>query len=83
MSRKYTYVYVLQSVRDARRHYTGLTDDMRGRVGKHNRGECRHTAKHRPWRVKVAVAFRDRERAAAFENYLKSHSGRVFSARHF
>jgi hypothetical protein len=32
-----------------------------------------HTAKFRPWRIKTAIAFRDRAKAAAFEIYLKIH----------
>ncbi len=79
----YSYVYVLQSERDSRRHYTGLTDDLGDRLRRHNAGECIHTSKFRPWRIRTVTAFADRERAAAFESYLKSHSGRVFASRHF
>jgi len=79
----YTYVYILQSKHDPKRHYTGLTTDLADRLRRHNAGECTHTAKHRPWEIRTATSFRDRDRAAAFEKYLKSHSGRVFSSRHF
>ena len=79
----YTYVYILQSTLDLKRHYTGLTGDLQDRLRRHNAGECSHTAKHRPWVIRTATSFRDRERAAAFEAYLKSHSGRVFASRHF
>ena len=80
--KSYSYVYILSSKRDPTRHYTGLTDDLKERMRKHNAGECRHTAKHKPWELKVAVAFAERERASAFERYLKTHSGRVFASRH-
>jgi hypothetical protein len=40
-----------------------------------------HTAKHRPWRVKTAIAFTDRQRALDFEKYLKSPSGRAFAKK--
>ena len=83
MKHKYSYVYILQGEKDSRRHYTGLTDDLADRFKKHNRGEVPHTAKYRPWRLRVAIAFDDRNRAAAFEDYLKTHSGRVFASRHF
>jgi putative endonuclease len=73
----------LQSERDPKRHYTGLTDHLADRLRRHNAGECAHTSKHRPWKIRTAVAFRDRDKAAEFERYLKSHSGRVFAARHF
>jgi predicted GIY-YIG superfamily endonuclease len=79
----YSYVYVLQSCVDAGRHYTGLTDNLEKRLKKHNEGGVPHTAKYRPWKIRTATAFEERERAAAFERYLKSHSGRVFASRHF
>ena len=44
----YTYVYILQSRKDARRHYTGISNDLADRLRRHNAGECSHTAKHRP-----------------------------------
>jgi putative endonuclease len=78
----YTYVYLLESESDPKRHYTGLTEDLVDRLHRHNAGEVSHTAKHRPWQIRTATAFRDCERAAAFERYLKSHSGRVFASRH-
>jgi hypothetical protein len=31
----------------------------------------------------TAVAFSDKERAVAFEQYLKTHSGRAFAKKHF
>lgn len=77
------YVYLLQSQSDPSRYYTGLTTNLEERLAKHNRGEVPSTAGHRPWSVDVAIAFREREKAAAFERYLKSHSGRAFAKRHF
>ena len=79
----YTYVYILQSCKDPARHYTGLTDDLHDRLRRHNARECSHTAKHVPWEIRTAIAFKEREVAAAFEAYLKTHSGRVFASRHF
>jgi putative endonuclease len=77
------YVYQLASINYPDRHYTGLTDGLDQRLAKHNGGEVPSTAALRPWRIEVAVAFRDRAKAAAFEKYLKIHSGRAFSSRHF
>lgn len=73
------YVYILQSVADTERFYTGITDDLRARLSKHNSGSVTHTAKYRPWRIKSYVAFADQARAFAFEKYLKSGSGRAFA----
>jgi putative endonuclease len=80
---KFTYVYILQSKAVPERFYVGLTDDLQERLRKHNAGEVSHTSKSKPWVIKTAIAFRDRERAAAFEIYLKSGSGRAFARKHF
>lgn len=80
---EYSYVYILQSTSSPKRHYTGITNDLERRLKAHNQGGCPHTAKHRPWRLRIATAFSDHDRAVAFEKYLKSHSGRVFASRHF
>jgi putative endonuclease len=77
----FAYVYILESLGSAGGFYTGLTKDLTARLAKHNAGEVPHTAKSRPWRIKTAIAFRDRVRAAAFERYLKSPSGRAFSKK--
>jgi predicted GIY-YIG superfamily endonuclease len=77
------YVYILQSVGNSDHFHVGLTDDLHKRLREHNSGEVSHTAKFRPWVIKAAIAFRDRERASAFERYLKSGSGRAFAKRHF
>jgi predicted GIY-YIG superfamily endonuclease len=67
---------------DEDRFYTGLTDDLRKRLRSHNAGRVLHTAKWRPWRLKAYVALSDGVRAAAFERYLKSASGRAFVKKH-
>jgi len=33
------YVYILESLSVAGRHYVGVTADLRDRLGRHNRGE--------------------------------------------
>lgn len=76
-------VYVLNSQSDPRRYYTGLTSDVRLRLALHNAGLSRHTADGRPWRIVVTIEFADAGRAAEFEQYLKSGSGRAFAVRHF
>jgi len=75
------YVYILQSVSDRERFYTGITDDLEARLSKHNSGEVTHTSKSRPWRIKSYVAFTDDTQAFAFEKYLKSGSGRAFAKK--
>jgi predicted GIY-YIG superfamily endonuclease len=77
----FCYVYILQSIQVPEHFYVGLTEDLHHRLARHNAGEVPHTAKLRPWRIKTAVAFTDRARAADFERYLKSPSGRAFSKK--
>ncbi len=83
MKNAFHHVYILVCESDESRHYTGLTDDLDGRLKAHNYGQVPHTAKHKPWRIETAIAFRSREKAVEFEEYLKSHSGRAFAAKHF
>ena len=80
---KFWYVYILVSDSLSEHFYVGLTEDLRGRLAKHNAGEVPHTSKFRPWVIKTAIAFTDQNRAAAFERYLKSGSGRAFAKKHF
>ena len=75
------YVYILESLSDAGRHYVGLTSDLRARLAKHNKGDVHHTAKFMPWRLKTYIAFSDETQAVRFEKYLKSASGRAFSKK--
>ncbi|NOU37006.1 MAG: GIY-YIG nuclease family protein [Kiritimatiellaceae bacterium] len=75
------YVYILQSLSEAETFYTGYTTDLENRLKKHNSGSVPHTAKHRPWRIKTAIAFTDKQRAVDFEVYLKTHSGRSFVSK--
>jgi len=83
MDGRFYYVYLLVSLLQSDKHYTGWTEDLQGRIKAHNAGCCPHTAKCGPWRIETAVAFRSREKAIAFEKYLKSHSGRAFATKHF
>jgi len=76
------FVYVLRSPCHPERYYTGLTSNVRARLGAHNAGGCVHTARNRPWELDVVIAFRNEARALAFERYLKSGSGCAFAQRH-
>jgi putative endonuclease len=74
------YVYILGSV-ESEHFYVGITDDLRARLAKHNAGEVRHTAKHKPWQIKTYIAFSDERHAFNFEKHLKSPSGRAFAKK--
>jgi len=75
------YVYILTSQSDTSRHYIGYTRDLKKRLQAHNAGQVRHTARFRPWQIETTLAFRDHEKALAFERYLKTHSGRAFARK--
>ena len=77
------YTYVLESIQRPCTRYTGHTSNLRRRLDQHNAGENRSTAKHRPWKVVLYVAFETRILAGRFERYLKSGSGHAFANRHF
>lgn len=83
MSEPKRYVYVLRSLVDPRRYYTGVTSDFRARLDAHNVGRCLHTADGKPWALDVLIEFIDERRALALERYLKSGSGCAFAKRHF
>jgi predicted GIY-YIG superfamily endonuclease len=75
-------VYILKNMDTPPRYYTGVTSDLAARLISHNDGPSQHTAKHRPWRIDVAIKFADERRAIRFERYLKSGSGVAFAQRH-
>ncbi len=75
------YVYILQSEIRPNHFYTGLTDDLHARLRKHIGGEVGATKAYGPRKIKTAIAFTDRERAAEFERYLKFASGRAFAKK--
>lgn len=50
------YVCILNSINFPDRHYTGVTDELRARLKKHNAKEVSHTSKHAPWKLKTRIA---------------------------
>ena len=56
---------------------------LSARLAKHNAGEVPHTSKFRPWKVESYFAFETKEKATAFEAYLKTGYGHAFAKRHF
>ena len=76
------FVYVLQSLQDSSRFYTGKSREPHERLKEHNRGKCRYTSGFRPWKLIVHMWFESDSKADAFERYLKSGSGRAFAKQH-
>ena len=77
------FTYIIRSIAHTDQRYIGHTADLRQRLAKHNKGDVPHTSKFKPWKIETAIAFSSKEKAYAFEAYLKTHSGRSFSNRHF
>ena len=78
---QFFYVYILESLAEPKHCYAGFTEDLFDRLHHHNSGSVSHTAKHRPWRMKTALAFTVRARALEFERYLQTASGRAFAKK--
>ena len=77
------YVYLIKSTSSKDKKYVGYTTDLIARLQKHNEGGSRYTKDHKPWRLISFVAFIEKDKALAFEKYLKSHAGRAFAKKRF
>ena len=77
------YVYLLRSKTIPSQTYVGMTHDLKNRLVAPNSGKCIHTSKFKPWKIITATWFENKEKAAAFEKYLKHGSGHAFAKRHF
>ncbi|QQS69413.1 GIY-YIG nuclease family protein [Candidatus Saccharibacteria bacterium] len=76
------YVYLLKSQR-FNETYVGITSNLRQRFTNHNAGRSKHTSKYRPWDLIVYTAFTSKNKAIAYEQYLKTGSGIAFLRRHY
>lgn len=74
------YVYILKLSNGD--YYIGRSDDLRRRIKEHVAGQERTTKKFLPCKLVSYIAFNSRERAIAFEGYLKTGSGFAFRNRH-
>ncbi len=68
------YVYIVSSKRDGR-FYVGSTDDLRRRLGEHQRGQCESTGSRRPLMLEAYIAVKAEAIARSLEKYLKTGSG--------
>ena len=75
------YAYILHSQVFGDKFYTGFTENLEQRLKYHNNGQCPHTKKYKPWKLKTAIAFSDHQKAINFECYLKSPSGRALAKK--
>ncbi|MGB4058063.1 MAG: GIY-YIG nuclease family protein [Alphaproteobacteria bacterium] len=77
------YVYLLRSINFPDQRYIGFTEDLKARMGAHNAGESKHTAKFMPWELISYHGFADKRKAQEFECYLKTGSGKAFASKRF
>lgn len=75
------YVYIMKS-RVQQYHYVGLTRNLERRIAEHRKGQSAVTKAYRPFDLAWYCSFTNRFRAAEFERYLKSGSGRAFTSKH-
>ena len=73
------YVYLIRSQSHHEQRYIGFTENLNARITKHNEGGSPHTSKYKPWNIETYLSFSSKEKALAFEAYLKSGSGRAFA----
>ena len=70
------YVYILQL--ENNQYYVGCTEDLKRRLEKHKHHAVPTTSRMRPEELVFYAAFVSKEKAYAFEKYLKSSSGFAF-----
>ena len=75
-------VYILLSLKDSQRYYIGFTEkDLRQRLAEHNSAESGYSKRYAPWIVETYISFLNKDKAVAFEKYLKEGSGHAFLKR--
>jgi len=74
---KYSYVYVLRSVKD-NQFYVGLTGDLPARLQQHNNGQVTSTKKRTPFELVYWEGCLNESDAAQREQYLKSAWGKRY-----
>ncbi|MDO8443005.1 MAG: GIY-YIG nuclease family protein [bacterium] len=75
------FVYLIQSQQD-NSFYTGITENLKKRINEHNNGSSVYSATKRPFIPVWYCIFSNKQRALAFEKYLKSGSGIAFRNKH-
>ncbi|MFC1577341.1 GIY-YIG nuclease family protein, partial [Candidatus Omnitrophota bacterium] len=74
-------VYILTSCKFPARYYIGMTNNLEKRLKEHNAGDSVYSKRFAPWQLETFITFKHKDRAEAFEKYLKSGSGFSFLKR--
>jgi len=72
------FVYIAKSLSKENELYKGYTVNLNDRIIEHNLGLSEHTKRYKPWKIIFYCVFKSKQKALAFEKYLKSGSGRAF-----
>jgi predicted GIY-YIG superfamily endonuclease len=75
------FVYIIQSEITGLYYYGFTARTVSERLADHNAGKSLHTKKARPWKLIWYAGFSTKQKAEAFEDYLKSGSGHAFSRK--
>lgn len=75
-------MYYVYSLKCSIGYYVGCTSNLEERVARHINGYVLSTKHRLPVELEFYLAIRDRNKAYAFEKYLKSGSGRAFINKH-
>ena len=62
-------------------YYSGCTNNLKGRIYRHNKGMIHFTKTRLPVEVITFVVFDDKYKAYNFEKYLKTGSGIAFAKK--
>ena len=77
------HVYILKSIKFPEKIYVGYTNNLKHRLSVHNDGKSMYTSKYKPWELHSYITFKDKDKAIAFEKYLKGGSGKALVKKHF
>jgi len=72
------YVYILSSLKNPQKNYVGYSMNLKKRLIYHNNGWVKSTTLFKPWKIVWQAGFEEKQKAMAFEKYLKSGSGSAF-----
>ena len=74
------HVYILKCKDNT--FYSGLTENIKNRIHQHNNGSVSYTANRLPIKLIWVGVFKNKDKAANFEQYLKTGSGNAFFKKH-
>ncbi|OGK14929.1 hypothetical protein A3H80_01905 [Candidatus Roizmanbacteria bacterium RIFCSPLOWO2_02_FULL_37_19] len=76
------YTYILRN-QITGRYYVGSSPDLKNRLKKHKSGKVLSTKSNLNYELEWYCGFKTKSQAIAFEQYLKSGSGRAFMKKRF